>query len=586
MKRIYTIGLTSDISQPGLPIELFLPLGKAESDNDLHDFIIKELLEKDFDALHIPFIQENAGLAFRLALHIRLTERLLAKRLCNIVLSSNLLVDTVIKNAGIHGYILTTAGTKYLQNPTSQIISAVVEKLHPLTVDKFVSHFLHLIIVKADEKIGRHSLANIWGAKKLEQSANLNILSNIKTFEVNQQSLFFKYASAFNYNYASLKPSALKILGKIQLRKPDKIEAHGKKILLIDDEADKGWSLILERLFQLDSSSDFQVIQERVGSYEDFSQQSKELIENHSYDLFLLDLRLKGVDEEKVINTEKMSGANVLKKLKAINAGNQVVIFTASNKVWNLKSLLLDNADYRADGYYLKESPDFNFSEEVSYQNYLSFKETVLECLELSHLREFWRESEFMKKMDFSKCSQKFRSFAITSIDQMDIAYELLALNRKRESHLFKFAFLTYFQIIENFSNSSDNFDFLTNEVIINGYNKVAIFKDNSDGSQTSVLQIIFEGKRIKNIFYKTTTYTSQEQKIKTTTLTKFISIGYLKMGLSEKMANDFISLNEIRNSIAHPNKNSTITIQEVSRIFEYVKEIFQWLHIHCKPQP
>lgn len=71
---------------------------------------------------------------------------------------------------------------------------------------------------------------------------------------------------------------------------------------------------------------------------------------------------MNGVQEEKVLSPNEFSGMKILKAIKAANQGIQVIMFTASNKAWNMKALL----DAGADGYYIKESPEFAFPNSYS----------------------------------------------------------------------------------------------------------------------------------------------------------------------------------------------------------------------------
>lgn len=83
---------------------------------------------------------------------------------------------------------------------------------------------------------------------------------------LNSRRNFIKYITAFN-NIDKLKPSPLKVLGQINLGIPNKIEAQGKRILLIDDEADKGWEVVLRKVFKTSKHEDFVVVKEKVKDF-------------------------------------------------------------------------------------------------------------------------------------------------------------------------------------------------------------------------------------------------------------------------------------------------------------------------------
>ena len=70
----------------------------------------------------------------------------------------------------------------------------------------------------------------------------------------------------------------------------------------------------------------------------------------------ILDLRLHKEDfNNKPI--DEITGFKILEKIKNHNKGIQVIIFSATNKIWNLQAL--QNAG--ADGFIIKESPNNNF---------------------------------------------------------------------------------------------------------------------------------------------------------------------------------------------------------------------------------
>ena len=82
------------------------------------------------------------------------------------------------------------------------------------------------------------------------------------------------------------------------------INAAGKKILLIDDEADKGWSDVLKQML---NGSTFKTIKEQAADYSSLSEAAQDEIESGNYDLIFLDLRMNGVQEEGKVRPEDFS---------------------------------------------------------------------------------------------------------------------------------------------------------------------------------------------------------------------------------------------------------------------------------------
>ena len=112
-------------------------------------------------------------------------------------------------------------------------------------------------------------------------------------------------------------------------------------------------------------------------------------------------------------------------------------MLTASNKAWNLKALLspLDGAS----GYFVKESPEYEFSDTFSVANLESFKSDAAKCFDRGYLRSF---ETFLKSLptDGSELMQKIHG-------QLEIAFEMVS-NASSE-RMYQFAFLATFQALE-----------------------------------------------------------------------------------------------------------------------------------------
>lgn len=125
------------------------------------------------------------------------------------------------------------------------------------------------------------------------------------------------------------------------------------KILLIDDESEKGWDIFYKHLFGLSNGISFESlnIDYKFYSRDKIIEMALDKIKELNPDVVLLDLRLNDDDfKEKTIYSE-FTGVQVLKGIKNINNGIQVIITTASNKVWNFQTTL----EFGANGYIIKD---------------------------------------------------------------------------------------------------------------------------------------------------------------------------------------------------------------------------------------
>lgn len=416
----------------------FISVPTLKNDVEIHDWLIRIFCENEIEKLIIE-IGHNEILALRLGYHVRLSlEQLRHKALMPILFLSVSELNALIVNTGAWSHILTTKGVFYsLLNKVESIKLelAVMEGIKP---EEYRSVFLDRIKLLPDERVGRHSIANIWGAMSIGKSAN------IKMDDLNvshTKKLYFKYVSAGVYDFKML---SINIIGSIYVGTPNVIPAKNKKILLVDDEADKGWKTVLSKVFATSSPNDFVVINEKVDGYKSLSVESKKIIENESFDLYLLDLRLNGADEEKNLKADDFSGMDVLNKIKSLNPGNQVIIFTASNKVWNLKALM----DAGADGYYVKEAPEFSYSSEFSIQNYERFKQDVMQCFERGYLKNIYDNTLLLKNHILKFTEESFKNELIS---QLDLFWNLI-LKAKSETDI-AYAFVTLYMLFEIVNN-------------------------------------------------------------------------------------------------------------------------------------
>ena len=74
----------------------------------------------------------------------------------------------------------------------------------------------------------------------------------------------------------------------------------------------------------------------------------------------------------------------LLKRIKEYNKGIQVIIFSATNKIWNLQAL----QEAGADGFILKESPENNFDFDFTKQSVLNMIDKTSECLGMIFLKD------------------------------------------------------------------------------------------------------------------------------------------------------------------------------------------------------
>lgn len=291
-----------------------------------------------------------------------------------------------------------------------------------------------------------HSIANEWGADVLGRVVMGDDFNNTFVSPTIKNSLFFKYLIATTNSHRLV----LGLSQKQSSHQSFKIDASGKRILLIDDEADKGWEYVLSKMLNVR----IDVISEKVVDYKSLSAESKKKILTNDYDLIFLDLRLNGGDEENVSNPKDFSGMKILSTIKNdINGGIQVIIFTASNKAWNMKALL----DAGADGYYIKESPEYAFPLEYSVENARRLIDTINAYFDRKYLRVICNKIQKMNDLLSFKddINEEIINKLLLSFSLISNAESKKQQNKGEKDEiqetdkLFAYSFISLFEILE-----------------------------------------------------------------------------------------------------------------------------------------
>lgn len=430
--RIFIIGDCDLGNSIGIPDADYSPLPEVQParEKDVHDYMMSAI-KGPISAL-VLFTDSCPAFCLDLAMHVRLSKDQLGQgHLCPIVFVSSSGLASLL-TYGQSQIFLT--GSIYVCR--KEELAAVLDNAEPLSPESFRSSFLNRINIQKPEG-NNHSLANQWGASRLFRIVSGRDISpeEYKDFNDVQKELYYKYI--LNRISRQFSGPAYAYNEKIQ-------NSIDKKILLIDDEADKGWAKTIARIFPISLfNPDTDVICERVPDYESLSDEARNKIENGGYDLFLLDLRLNGAAEDAEAEPQNMSGYKVLHRIKSFNRGNQVIMLTASNKAWNLKAIL--NPLDGASGYFVKESPEYEFSDAFSIANLDSFRKDAELCFDRGYLRKFWECMESVRMAISGEST--WTDFLKEMYSQMNIAFGLCA--QADSAHGFQYAYLSLFQILE-----------------------------------------------------------------------------------------------------------------------------------------
>lgn len=400
------------------------------SDKEITKWLInhKKLFE-DKERIAIPCnlgVNDITYHGIYIATHIRLTKELGTARLLPIVFynadSKEYILQKQINESQLKtSLLLYTKGCALVQDPGN--ISSV--DIEIISEDELISDVLPNLMLFQTRDSG-HKLANEWGVFRLAEYANYKIDIDKPT------SLYTKYKDS----YVNTKETIA--TPKIGLYK------KSCNALLIDDNANKGWFKTIEFILRkrvVDAS--LGITLNVIESYEE----AIAITDYQKFDVIFLDLRLYDWEDNSFLITpiEKFSGTKLLKKIKDENKGTQVIIFTASNKIWNIDSL----KSLGADNYYIKESPEFIPNNNFSQENYNKLIHSIEVSLGHFPLREIYKSISRIKILidelkNTSKIDQELKNNIII---QLNIAYQLIAEAKEKDD--FAIAYIILYKCIE-----------------------------------------------------------------------------------------------------------------------------------------
>lgn len=318
----------------------------------------------------------------------------------------------------------------------------------PLDARTFVEDFLPKIKVKPIAEVGNHTIANDWGAYVVGK-----YLKDFRSTLATQDPLYLAYLLAQRLSTGDVRAILDGRSGKSN--KISRINAGKKRILLVDDQDDK-WKNVICHLFSdpgkitvigksLATIPEAKITEEAESCF--LTPGAWKEILSGNYDLILLDLRLGGVREEtldeywtgdgravkSVQEMPEFSGMRVLRKISESSPGQQVIMFTSSNKAWNMRKAMLE---YGAAGYYIKESPSQKISEEESRESIIQLKQTIEDALDRSYLKDMMRDAAVVEEIlnegiddEFEPLSSKAGDALVNLVDNASQTHGVDSIN-------------------------------------------------------------------------------------------------------------------------------------------------------------
>jgi hypothetical protein len=423
----------------------------TEKDAELTEIILNLLNENEYDNIFLPLcfgqtLSDFNGL--RLAAHIRCTPT--KNRLKRIFIYGFVGLDYLLEHEYFN--ILKTKNIQLVSYSKKAFGAAAKRNFDSLKPEELSKEIKKLKLDPPLNYADSHSIANEWAIHQWAKTIGCDETEELKSvFKNVSYSLYFKYLrTKYSKGENSVFPA-----------KKLKIDYEGKpKVLLIDDEAEKGWYEIFAFLLgDLNNIyTDYLGVDFKNLSSDEIIEKSIDKIFSDDIDIVILDFRLNPSDFEK-IKSDEITSLKLLKELKKINPGVQVVIFSATNKAWNLQAL----QDAQADGFIFKDGSRNNFEPESTLKGIESLISVLNNCFDKIFLKGFYSKLNELKntlipRKNFKKSDAPLpKEFVDETLKWLELSCEVL--KRETSQSMITASFIFMFSVLENLSNRLINVD-------------------------------------------------------------------------------------------------------------------------------
>lgn len=547
---------------------------------DVDHYITNELeeggdLRKKIFSTDIVFIKialsENylEYLGLRVAYHIRLSKSLAEKANLPIVLIGEESHDFLSRTTDLAD-ILFTKGVYLIRDDKDAFEDCVKlfasGKIHPLVDEE--AFLLKIRVAPPANYQTHHSITNEWSILRwADMASNINneerekLRENIKT----TQTLYFKYLEA--------KSTAGETRQNFKQEKKKEVLAiplsvkKNEKIYYIDDEQGKGWGTLFEKFIFKEHTAagrfaycdHFPKGETRANFLKRLKEKAAELI-GQGYNVFIVDLRLCDADFE---NKQELCGFELIREIKRLNKGIQIVIFTASKKAENVNIA----AELSVDRYVLKESPEHVMTRKDSYDLFKDFSKHVRDAINQSFLSAFYEQLQNIKGTTFfaNATGANKKEFRASIVSNNGIPDKIFALTEGHNSLFLAEALLNAFKLIEKLTEI-----YFPGTTAYENANGVLVDIVRQTGTRLYADLEMVEG----NFYFQTKTkqtivdIKSNSAPLKdVTTLFKILAVLKLRYGIVDDKLKKLIELRYLRSNLAaHDTGNVNTEQRTISR--------------------
>jgi hypothetical protein len=427
-----------------LPISNSLTILNNDTQESLEIKIAEQFSNSEFEGIFIPIsfgqtLSDFNGL--RLATNIRCTES--QNQLKPIFIYSFVEVQFLLENEYFN--ILKTKNV-FLINYTKKAFNEAINiEFTPFLKTELSTEIKKLNLQTPKNYIDNHSITNEWAIQQWAKTIDCGITDQMeKVLENVKSNIFFKYLKTIH------PIDNIDIIPAQEL----KINYVGKpKVLIIDDEINKGWDEIFVNILYDINKIDVHYLGEDFinQNQEEIIQASIDKINENDIDVVVLDFRLNSSDFE-IKKIDEITSVKLLKRIKEMNRGIQVIAFSATNKVWNVKQLEIAEID----GFISKGDPNYN---EQQHTNRL-IKELIQkfeDTFTLTFLKQFYRDQNEIKidltaRKNVNHINVLPKRFVEEVLKWLELSNNILIKGKLNDDKIAS-SFIFKFSILENIAN-------------------------------------------------------------------------------------------------------------------------------------
>jgi CheY-like chemotaxis protein len=494
------------------------------------------LTGQQFDAIYVVInLNKNDYLEFTglsIANHIRLSHEWNHSR-TPIVLLSPINLETVSRVAD-NFEVLYTPGILFETNFTSEAIEKIhhfikskfrVDNFNLLTEEDYQKYLFDIKIQPPGHFDSQHSIDNELTLYHWSKSIGIE---NVELQNELETGLYFKLIKTKNP------------FEEIDTQKKIKIDENGR-VLLIDDQWDKGWVEFYKQFFK-SPDKEFSYVEINKGNdYNCIQNAVVERINSFDPDVILLDLRLIDNDFKKNTLIEELSGYLILEFLNSNFPGIQVIITTASSKASTFEKT------NRWAHSYIQKTLNFGIQEVID-KIFFNLNSSIKIAKQIKGFILLVKEIKtVLNSGDFEG---KFKE-NVTS--HLELAFEIFILYLKsNQQRYIELTFLELYFIVEDFCQNSNIFNEDVFCTVYADQNEYCVVKDYKKGKDS----IPAQGKQ--TLIFRNGHYIKGESRVSRNLDTNFkvSAIMLYRYGLDTSGEKKWSQLNKLRNTDAGHAKN------------------------------